>query len=499
MSLPVKILLFAFRLPTYVLAPIIFMFAWLVMQAGGPRDIFKGVVNSLATNAITFVFALGGSVFFAEPLIDTLNGLRTGQAEIQQTVEETSDEVKQILALLQKQSGQENIDSETQKSIENTVTRLLSASEGERKQAADKLLEGNVKGAVTDLQVLANKQEGAIKDAARTYMDIGNIAYMNDTHEALAAYMRVTELTPDDPSGWIQVGNLQQRLGNLEVAETAFQKVLSIDESRPDKMLQVVAKGNLGIVAQMRGDLDGAVDYYQQALALAKQLNRKDGIANQYGNLGIAEQTRGNLDGAVAYYQQALEINKQLGNQEGVANQYGHLGIVEQTRGNLDGAVIHYQQALEINEQLGRKAGMASNYGNLGIVEQTRGNLDGAVTYYQQALEINKQLGRKAGMANSYGNLGVTEQTRGNLDAAVDYYRQAMEINKQLGRKWNMAIGYGNLGNVEMMRGNLEEVCEFWRQAYDLFVEVGARPQMEQTEQLLRGADCADAPPSSLE
>jgi len=305
-----NVLLFLFRLPTYLLFPVL----WLIRKAGGPRDIFKNLVNNMLTNCIMFTLTLGGGFFVAEPLLETLGDLRAGQVEIQEIVEDTNDVTKENNALLkQLLASQTDIDPETKKSIEETFKSLLGATKGERKQAGDKLRAADVDGAIKHLRSLADKQEGAIKDAARTYLDIGNIAFLNNTQEALAAYIRVTQLTPDDPQGWNQAGLLQQRLGDLAQAATAYQNVLRLGLKRNDKMLQATAYGNLGNVEQTRGNLDGAVDYYQKALKLNKELGRKQGMAIQYANLGIVEELRENMSGACAYWRQAYDLFADIG------------------------------------------------------------------------------------------------------------------------------------------------------------------------------------------
>ncbi|PHS36728.1 MAG: hypothetical protein COA91_11815 [Robiginitomaculum sp.] len=305
-----NVLLFLFRLPTYLLFPVL----WLIRKAGGPRDIFKNLVNNMLTNCIMFTLTLGGGFFVAEPLLETLGDLRAGQVEIQEIVEDTNDVTKENNALLkQLLASQTDIDPETKKSIEETLKSLLGATKGERKQAGDKLRAADVDGAIKHLRSLADKQEGAIKDAARTYLDIGNIAFLNNTQEALAAYIRVTQLTPDDPQGWNQAGHLQQRLGDLVHAEIAYKNVLRLGLQRNDKMLQAIAYGNLGNIEQTRGNLDGAVDYHQKSLKLNKELGRKQGMASNYGNLGIVEALRENMSGACAYWRQAYGLFADIG------------------------------------------------------------------------------------------------------------------------------------------------------------------------------------------
>ena len=423
------------------------------------RDLAKGVLFQAFTAVrSTETYLLETEAYFRKEVLTGIASVKQAVEGIDQKVDVNTELSREILERLKNLEGasQELINDQSQASIEQTIKGLITAQKGARKRAGDKLKANppDPQGAKIELLQLAAQQEDNVRDAAQTYLDIGNIAYMNDTHEALEAYIRVTELTPDDPEGWNNVGLLQDRLGALAKAEASYKKVLDLADQYNDEILKAVAYGNLGNVEQARGDLDTAVDYYQQALVLDKQLDYREGMAQDYGNLGIVEGIRGNLDAALGYFQKSLELDKQLGNKKGMANQYG-------------------------------------NFGN---VERMRGNLDAAVDYYQQALKLNKRLGSKEGMASAYGSLGIVEQIHGNLEDAVAYYQKSLKLEKQLGRKWGMASAYANLGSVEHIRGHLDKACGLWLQGYDLFVEIGAKLGIEQVGGWLSDAGCADAP-----
>jgi tetratricopeptide (TPR) repeat protein len=411
-----------------------------------------------------------------DDILQTLKRIDVTTQRTDQTTQDTNEMVRQLLEKEQAQSGI-TLDPQSRASTTETYKRLLESQKGARARAGEKVTASppDPAGAVLDLKQLAAQQEDAVVDAALTWLDIGNIAYLNDTDDALKAFTRVTQLTPDNPHGWNQSGHLRLRVGDLPAAKIAFDRVLALGETMADKGLQATALGNLGIVEKTLGNLDAAVEYYQQSLVLEKELGRKEGMADNYGNLGIVEKTLGNLDAAVEYYQQSLVLEQELGRKEGMASDYGNLGVVEKIKGNLDAAVGYYQQALALNSELGRKQGIADNYGNLGVVEQIRGRLDAAVDYYQQALELNSELGRKESMAIQYGNLGNVEQRLGNLDAAVDYYKQSLALEKELGRKEGMASDYGNLGIVEKTRGNLDAAVDYYKQALALNSELGRK------------------------
>jgi tetratricopeptide (TPR) repeat protein len=64
-----------------------------------------------------------------------------------------------------------------------------------------------------------------LPEAARAVLDSGNVAYRGASYEAaLRHYARVTELAPDDPTGWFGVYMAHHALGNLDAADSALER-----------------------------------------------------------------------------------------------------------------------------------------------------------------------------------------------------------------------------------------------------------------------------------
>ncbi len=386
------------------------------------------------------------------------------------------DEALDILRRLESQKGVE-VEAAQERSLATIVADMLSEGEGARGRAKEKLTATppDAAGALTELKQLAAQQEDSVTDAARTYREIGALAFYSNTDEALDAWQRVTELAPDDADAHNRLGLLYARTGDLPRAQTAYQRVMALGNQTADKEWLAIAAGNLGILEQTRGNLDAAEEWYKKGLAIEEELGRKEGIAQDYGNLGLLEQTLGNLDAAQDWYKKSLAIDEELDRKEGMAAAYGNLGLLEQTRGNLDAAEEWYRKGLAIDEELARKEGMAAKYGNLGNLEQTRGNLDSAEDWYKKSLEITEAEGMKEAVARVYGNLGILEEMRGNLDAAEDWYKKSLAIEEELGRKEGMAQDYGNLGNLERTRGNLDAAEDWYKKSLEITEAAGMK------------------------
>lgn len=276
------------------------------------------------------------------------------------------------------------------------------------------------------ITIQKNHQEDS--KIARTYRNLGALAFLDDTQQALQAYRRATELDPDNAQGWNNLGHILRRVGELDEAIIAYKKVMTWGEKNKNKEVNTIAYSNLGNVYQERGEFDRAVEFYQQSLLIDEALGRRAGMAVNYSYLGIIYRTRGELDKAVEFHQKALVINESIGSKGGMAINYGFLGLVYKTRGEFDKSLEFYHKALVINQALGRNLGMAIDYSYLGEAYKIQGELNKSLEVYQKALELYKHLGRQESMANTYSHLGSVYHAQGKSEKTIEAYQKALDI-----------------------------------------------------------------------
>ncbi|MGH8557775.1 MAG: tetratricopeptide repeat protein, partial [Methylococcales bacterium] len=249
----------------------------------------------------------------------------------------TSENIQQIVAgLTQKHQLDVQTKDDQIKALTEAVTALstgqgIVASPSELKEALAALARGNTTLAKSLFEKTAQKAEQQAKQGAEALRNLGALAFLENTQEALQAYRRATQLDPDNADGWDRLGHLLLRVGDLNEATAAYKTVLALGEKHGDKQAIAVAYGNLGNVCQSRGELDQAIEFYQKALRLDEALGSKGDMAAAYGNLGLIYRTRGELDRAIELHQKSLRLHEALDRKEGMANNYTNLGIVYQT------------------------------------------------------------------------------------------------------------------------------------------------------------------------
>lgn len=104
-------------------------------------------------------------------------------------------------------------------------------------------------------------------------------------------------------------------LGDVDVAERAYLRALSLAEADSDDLLLARATNNLGVLANLRGDRDLALTNYQLAIPAYQRLGSSVGIAECYHNMAITFRDIHDLSQAEEYALRAIEFARGAANE----------------------------------------------------------------------------------------------------------------------------------------------------------------------------------------
>ena len=267
----------------------------------------------------------------------------------------------------------------------------------------------------------------------------------------------------------IALGNSLHKNGKMEIAESAFRKVLEHEPNNP------VANHFLGVIAHQSGHLEDAVRLIKKAVRLAPSYKQA------HNNLGNIYEALGKPEAAISSYRNALDldakysdalfnlgialrqVNKILEAEEVFlecvrldpkrADLQYEIGQTYQKLGKRTEAQIAYRIALELDPQH-TEARL-----NVGNILTTLGKIDEAIKEFDIALEnspkhiklINSKgvAQRKIGLFNeslesskqsleldpdnieTLNTLGAAYQTLGDNERAADCYWRALRLNPE--------------------------------------------------------------------
>ena len=243
------------------------------------------------------------------------------------------------------------------------------------------------------LQDILMRNERAVKGRDEYLFYLGNrFSKLGDFGRALACYDRSKDLSPRNPSPWV----------------------------------------NRALVLTTLGRIKDALDSYKRAKRLFKRRGNQSGVAAILHQLGTIEQRRGNYPDAIELFNESIETWRAVNNDLGAAMALHHLGMIEQAKRNYPRARDFYNLSLGIKRKLGARPELAVTLSNLATIELKEGNLKEAKSLYGESLDILKESGDLVGMANALHQLAIIEQERGNNSEAKKLYDQSLEIKRNL-------------------------------------------------------------------
>lgn len=151
------------------------------------------------------------------------------------------------------------------KALTEAVTALskdqgILGTEAQVKAALATLAKGDTSEAKALFAKAAKQGEQDDKQTAEAYRNLGALAFLDNTQEALDAYRHATELDPDDTDGWNQLRHLLGRNGTSDRVNPLSNLVLSKDEEHPDQLKATSIYGNMISTEQNNSFITKTID-----------------------------------------------------------------------------------------------------------------------------------------------------------------------------------------------------------------------------------------------
>ena len=163
----------------------------------------------------------------------------------------------------------------------------------------------------------ADEARKAMAEAAR---NVANLALLRDVAKAVFFYRKAMAVDSEHAETARLFGHALMLFGDLNGAEEAFSKSLSVAISQGDPWGEMAAQVGLGDVFQEMGKLDAANDAFTAALHLSQQClganpantNRQRDLSVSHNKIGNVLVAQGDGAGALAAYRKTLAIAEAL-------------------------------------------------------------------------------------------------------------------------------------------------------------------------------------------
>jgi len=219
------------------------------------------------------------------------DALQKGQeqigADVRAIVDRAIDEARRNGRLVEQVHSLSRDNEDLKQQLAAALHRAGSLAEKGDTQAREAIRQAREEHDFERLELLLrneqSRREEQVKTEAADYFELcrelAAVALVRgDIQQAARQLETVLRFLPDDRHALTQRGRIHRLLGEPEMAETIYARVLSLSGDHPG--WRAAAHGNLGLIYRARGDLDQAEAMHRKSLAINEKLGRLEGIAN---------------------------------------------------------------------------------------------------------------------------------------------------------------------------------------------------------------------------
>ncbi|MFX1535423.1 MAG: tetratricopeptide repeat protein [Promethearchaeota archaeon] len=181
------------------------------------------------------------------------------------------------------------------------------------------------------------------------------------------------------------IGETYLVLGDLEHANTSFQKLLAIMEEIGNKERLAYFLRSIGWRYLLRGaGTDQALEYFLESLTMFEDLEDKKGIALVYNNLGVGYRFKGELELALEYSHKSLSKHEEIDEPLFRVDPLINLATIYHAKGELEAAYEYSAKALSLSKESGNDLVAAYALYSLVSLSLETNQLEEAKSYSQQ-------------------------------------------------------------------------------------------------------------------
>jgi tetratricopeptide (TPR) repeat protein len=258
-----------------------------------------------------------------------------------------------------------------------------------------------------------------------------------NTTEIIKCFNRISELEPNNPNLYYELGHLYLRKDDKFSAVNSFKRAIDIDHNN------AFYHNSLAYALVQLQDYDGAISEYQKAIRLNPDNEWTSIVSQALG--AIYHQVRDNMDAAILAYQTAIVLDPNN------VDAFVALSEAYQDINDVDNAIECYFNAIKLDPDVPKL------YCNLGLLLWEKGCIEESLIAYHKAINLNSKY------EIAFNNLGVVYLDGAkNPDEALIMFTQAIKNNP------NYALAYYNKGRAYQILKNKSSAAKYYQMAIDI-------------------------------
>ncbi|MBZ5855516.1 adenylate/guanylate cyclase domain-containing protein [Flavihumibacter profundi] len=224
-------------------------------------------------------------------------------------------------------------------------------------------------------------------------------------------------------SGYLQKGNKERLLGNLDEALDAYFKSSEAAAKANYLKGEGTAYSAIADVYTISNNHRNAMLYYHKAISTLRQAKDSVNLASAILNAGDEFLTNKVYDSALSYFRESTSIFDKVNYLIGKAYSLGNIGMVYANTGKKNLAETNISEAIHILEGLEDYYPICVYLISMSDIYFQKGDEATALDYAKRSLQLAQQYGLKEQISNANLKLSELYEKAGNLGESYKYYK----------------------------------------------------------------------------
>ena len=272
-----------------------------------------------------------------------------------------------------------------------------------------------------------------------------------------------------------QIGKMQMRQGRPDMAESTFEKAVTIHRDDKDRLREAAALNGLANARYNQRQFEKAIETFEQELAIFREQKARRWEGLILNSLGNSNANLGRLEKAIEFFDQSRAIMKEVNDQTSEAQAIGRIGVMYLNLGRADDASAAFKSSIATYKDAKDRFGEAQTLNNLAILESRVGRSENAASLLGEARSIFRDLKDRGEETNIVLTLGTVYGDMGNTEKAIEYFDEALQLSREVKDKRREAGALTNLALAYTFLNRYEKAIEYLELALPLARESGHR------------------------
>lgn len=283
------------------------------------------------------------------------------------------------------------------------------------------------------------KIEKFLGEAAKALKGLGNVSSMQANWRESFSYVKKAKKIFEkinDVNGVASceniLGTFYAERGILDSARELFVSGFGRLQGRQSDNLDALILVNLGVLNNIIGNTKEAEVNYRKALAKFEKANDNIRIAETRHNLGMLFTKLGEYKSALSEFNKSIQVSTKHKDLLTLAISYLSKAYIYAEINELDLASKFIERSMEISNQLNDRLTIADIYKVKGIIERKLMNFHLSENYLLTSLRINGELGNKLNHSETSYELGLLYNEIDQPQKASKYLNTALKYFKKI-------------------------------------------------------------------